>query len=129
MRTLSKSSGIRQSGFTLIELVVVIVIIGILAAVAIPNLGTAADDARLAKQQATLGALKTAWSIVYSNTKTAPTCTLVSAAMNDPACTGTAAITCTGVTNKAGTAPASFTCDTATIGAGPSALTCAVAGC
>ena len=111
MGTLSKQRVDQQSGFTLIELVVVIVIIGILAAVAIPNLGTAADEARKAKAAATLGALKSAYAIVYANTKTSPTCSGVATGMADPVCTEAGnVITCAGVQNAAGTAITTFTC-------------------
>ena len=119
-----------QSGFTLIELVIVIVIIGILAAVAIPKLTNTADQARLAKQQGTLGALKASWGIAYAQAKTAPTCTQVAANMADPQCSwATPDITCTGVNNVADTGAAKFACTDATINDGPLNITCALIGC
>jgi MSHA pilin protein MshA len=55
-----------QRGFTLIELVMVIVILGVLAAVAIPKFVDLKGDAQTAAVQATAGAAAAASSINYA---------------------------------------------------------------
>lgn len=57
---------IQQSGFTLIELVMVIVIVGILAAVALPRFADLQGDARHAKGQALLGSTRSASALAHA---------------------------------------------------------------
>jgi len=58
----------RRKGFTLIELVMVIVILGILAAVAIPTFFNLQDDAKRSAVKGALGGLRSGISIWYAKT-------------------------------------------------------------
>ena len=63
-----------QKGFTLIELMIVIAIIGILAAVAVPQYGQYTQRAKFADVISQTAAMKTAVSLCYQENNVFTTC-------------------------------------------------------
>jgi general secretion pathway protein G len=59
----------KKAGFTLIELMIVVAVIGILSAVAIPKFASMVRKSREAATRGNIGAIRSALNIYYSDTE------------------------------------------------------------
>lgn len=72
MQPLPDNSSRRQAGFTLIEIMVVVVIIGVLGAIVVPQFMSRPDQAKVTAAKIDIQAIPPPWKCTVSTTSTTP---------------------------------------------------------
>ncbi|MBS4701484.1 MULTISPECIES: prepilin-type N-terminal cleavage/methylation domain-containing protein [Aeromonas] len=108
----------RQSGFTLIELMIVVAIVAILAAIALPAYQTYTKKAKFSEVVSATGAFKTAVEVCYQTTGAMTTCAANGTGGIPSAAGASGYVTSVTVGNTPGNVAITATGDSAVFGAG-----------